>query len=249
MSVVASGRVPTRSVLRETLSETLEESAFHADRGIRPPAQCVRPENVGTAAARLAAATRHELLTFDDPSGCIGQGVPERMLVHAAACIGRIVDRGPEVRQITSRRGLAQDADVGTIRWRHGAQARVIDRIPFRMGVMDRSVALVPIDLDVLYNGMLLVRDPVVVRALVRAHQCSWRSGEDPNATSSDEELPAHLVPVLDCLLAGLTDDAAAARIGLSARTYCRRVGDLLTLLGTTSRFQAGARAARKGWA
>ncbi|MFF7245767.1 DNA-binding response regulator [Embleya sp. NPDC008237] len=246
---VSSGPAPARSVLRESLSETLAESAFHADRGIRPPAQRVRPEHVGAIAARLSAATRHELLTFDDPSGCIGQGVPERMLAHAATCVREVVARVPHVRQITSRRGLARDAEVGTIRWRDGGQARLIDEIPFRMGVMDRSVALVPVDLDVLYNGMLLVRDPVVVRALVRAHQRSWQSGEDPSARPCDEEPPAHLLPVLDCLLAGLTDEAGAARIGLSARTYCRRVGDLLALLGADSRFQAGALAIRKGWA
>jgi len=60
--------------------------------------------------------------------------------------------------------------------------------------------------------------------------------------------LPTHLRPVLEALLAGLTDETAAARLGISGRTYSRRVGELLSALGTTSRFRAGAEAARRGW-
>jgi DNA-binding NarL/FixJ family response regulator len=46
----------------------------------------------------------------------------------------------------------------------------------------------------------------------------------------------------------GLPDHAAAARLGLSPRTYTRRVSELLALLDTTNRFHAGAVAARRGW-
>ncbi|WP_217518832.1 hypothetical protein [Streptomyces lunaelactis] len=45
-----------------------------------------------------------------------------------------------------------------------------------------------------------------------------------------------------------LGDRTAATRPGRSGRTYSRLVGELLTALGTTSRFRAGAEAARRGW-
>ncbi|MFI9311498.1 DNA-binding response regulator [Streptomyces triculaminicus] len=210
----------------------------------------MEPKNVGTASGRLVSRTRHELLTFDDPSGCINGGIPERKLVHAAACVRTVVDnQAAVVRQLTTRKGLAQDAAVGAIPWQDGSQARLIDEIPFRVSIMDRTIAAIPVDLDVFYNGMLLVRDPAVVQTLVRAHRCWWSSGEDPTGHPVADELPGYLRPVLDCLLAGTPDEAAAAHLNLSLRTYSRRVGDLLTTLGVTSRFQAGAAAVRRGWA
>ncbi|MFD0537059.1 hypothetical protein ACFQY7_28315 [Actinomadura luteofluorescens] len=129
--------------------------------------------------ARLAGATRQELLTFDDPSSCVSQGVPERMLRHAAACVRQAAAQVPTLRQITSPQGLAHDADLDTIQWRNGGQARLIEQIPFRLAVFDRTTAVIPLDLDVFYNGMLVIRDPAVVRALTRTHHNSWTSGDD----------------------------------------------------------------------
>ncbi|MEU5877547.1 hypothetical protein [Spirillospora sp. NPDC047279] len=237
-----------RTQVREAVGEALEESAFYSARGVRPPAQRVDAPKVGPMVARLSAAARSELLTFDDPSGCLDQGVPERMLVHAAGCVRRSVAQIPTVRQITSPQGLARDAELGTIQWNGGGKARLIPQIPLRLAVLDRTVALVPLDMDVFYNGMLIVRDPVVVNALATVHAHWWSTGADPSADRDPHELPAHLAPVLAALNEGLTDQAAAARLNLSSRTYTRRVSELLTLLGTTSRFQAGIRATHRGW-
>ncbi|MEU5845687.1 DNA-binding response regulator [Saccharopolyspora shandongensis] len=52
---------------------------------------------------------------------------------------------------------------------------------------------------------------------------------------------------ILEALATGLTDEAAARRIGISLRTYRRRVAELMTLLQARSRFQAGARAGELG--
>jgi Response regulator containing a CheY-like receiver domain and an HTH DNA-binding domain len=232
---------------RDVVGPLLEESALHAARGVRPPARRVEPGGVGALVARLVATARQELLTFDDPSGCVSQGVPERLLTHAAGCMRRAVARVPVVRQITTPQGLARDAGLGTIQWRGGGEARLIEEIPFRMAVFDRTTALLPLDLHVFYNGVLVVRDPVVVGALVRLHRTWWRAGRDVAAREAHEP-PAHLTPVLACLRDGLPDHAAAARLGLSPRTYARRVSELLTLLGAATRFQAAVAAVRRGW-
>ncbi|MFB7510988.1 hypothetical protein [Streptomyces broussonetiae] len=52
---------------------------------------------------------------------------------------------------------------------------------------------------------------------------------------------------VLGCLQEGLIDDVAARKVSMSVRTYRRHVADLMALLGTSSRFQAGARAVETG--
>ncbi|MFC5291172.1 BTAD domain-containing putative transcriptional regulator [Actinokineospora guangxiensis] len=59
---------------------------------------------------------------------------------------------------------------------------------------------------------------------------------------------PAHLRAVLEQLLSGATDTTASRRLGLSPRTYSRRVSELLDYLGVDSRFQAGAEALHRGW-
>jgi hypothetical protein len=54
---------------------------------------------------------------------------------------------------------------------------------------------------------------------------------------------------LLRMLTTGLTDEAAARRMGLSLRTYRRRVAELMRLLESESRFQAGIRAGKLGLA
>ncbi|MER7106220.1 helix-turn-helix transcriptional regulator [Streptomyces sp. NPDC000229] len=200
--------------------------------------------------AALTESARHELLTFDDPAACLGLPIPEPFLELADTCVRTARERVDTVRQIVPRHALSRvtAADAAGAA-RLPGRARLTQSIPFKMIVVDRTVAAIPLDLELLYNGLLLIRDPVVVQALVRAHHAWWETGEDiPARPAPPGPLPAHLRPVLEALLAGLTDETAAARLGISGRTYSRRVGELLTALGTTSRFRAGAEAARRGW-
>ncbi|MEU7283390.1 DNA-binding response regulator [Streptomyces sp. NPDC045431] len=217
----------------------------------RPAGQSVRgTRQICAALAALAESARRELLTFDDPAACLGQSIPQPFLELAGACVRTATERVGTVRQIVPRHALDRvtAADV-TAAARLTGRARLTESIPFKMIVVDRTVAAVPLDLELLYNGLLLIRDPVIVQALVRAHHAWWEAGDDVTATPAPAgSLPPHLRPVLEALLAGLTDETAAARLGISGRTYSRRVGELLAALGTTSRFRAGAEAARRGW-
>jgi DNA-binding NarL/FixJ family response regulator len=73
-------------------------------------------------------------------------------------------------------------------------------------------------------------------------------------ATELAEYLPArppHVdeqgLAILRLLSAGQKDETAARSMGLSVRTYRRRVAELMTLLGAESRFQAGVQARALG--
>lgn len=59
---------------------------------------------------------------------------------------------------------------------------------------------------------------------------------------------PQHLQPVLSQLLTGATDVAASKRLGMSPRTFSRRVSELLDYLGVSTRFQAGVASVDRGW-
>ncbi|MDQ3916806.1 MAG: LuxR C-terminal-related transcriptional regulator [Actinomycetota bacterium] len=49
-------------------------------------------------------------------------------------------------------------------------------------------------------------------------------------------------------LVTGMTDEMAARRLGLSRRTFRRRLKALMDKLGARSRFQAGFMLAETGW-
>ncbi|MFF4171075.1 DNA-binding response regulator [Streptomyces sp. NPDC001744] len=233
-------------------SVTLARSAMNraTAEGQRPAGRPVRgARRISAALAGLAASTRHELLTFDDPVASTAYAIPEPFLELAAACMRSAAERADEVRRIVPRHALPR-LEGGP---RLPGRARLLESIPFKMILVDRTVAAIPLDLELLYNGLLLIRDPVVVRALVRVHRVCWSMAEEPSSpvpspSPPPDDLPPQLRPVLDALLSGLTDEAAATRLGMSARTYSRRVGELMAALGTTSRFRAGAEAARRGW-
>lgn len=72
-----------------------------------------------------------------------------------------------------------------------------------------------------------------------------WEPAPAPQAQSRP---PEHLQPIIEQLLSGATDMTASQRLGLSPRTFSRRVAELLEHLAAESRFQAGVEAACRGW-
>lgn len=74
-------------------------------------------------------------------------------------------------------------------------------------------------------------------------HMESEKRLDEPGSEPSEEELE-----ILRLLSEGHTDDAVANRLGLSKRTYSRRLDLLWSKLGARSRFEAGALASQRGW-
>jgi DNA-binding NarL/FixJ family response regulator len=77
----------------------------------------------------------------------------------------------------------------------------------------------------------------------------AWESATELGVFLRGElpELAPEAREILRALGAGLTDEAAARRLGTSLRTYRRRVAELMAALDTGSRFQAGVRAGELG--
>ncbi|MFF1560700.1 response regulator transcription factor [Streptomyces sp. NPDC058279] len=53
---------------------------------------------------------------------------------------------------------------------------------------------------------------------------------------------------LLKLLASGLTDEVAGKRFGVSLRTVRRQMAALMERLHATSRFEAGLKAAQRGW-
>ncbi|HUN34785.1 MAG TPA: DNA-binding response regulator, partial [Trebonia sp.] len=92
---------------------------------------------------------------------------------------------------------------------------------------------------------------PVLVGGVYSLFNAAWEAAIDLGAYLRGEvpELAPEAREILRTLGAGLTDEAAARRLGTSLRTYRRRVAELMTALDAGSRFQAGVRAGELGLA
>ncbi|MDX6251045.1 MAG: hypothetical protein QOF10_4405, partial [Kribbellaceae bacterium] len=63
-----------------------------------------------------------------------------------------------------------------------------------------------------------------------------------------DTDLSLREREMLRLLSLGATDEVAAAQLGISVRTVRRMVAQIMHRLGARSRFQAGVKAADRGW-
>lgn len=227
----------------------LQRSGRRVRLGQAPPAQPVQGPlaSVWDTITKVRASARSEILGIDDTGYLLDKAVPDAIQRRGPATLRAALGRGARVRQVTSRAGLLADQELGAIVYRAGGEARVVDQVPLKVSIIDRRVAMLPFDLAVLANGFQIVRDPKLVAALVTVHQSLWGAGDEPLGLDRDLP-PRHLAGVVSALASGVTDETAAGRLGLSPRTYSRRVAEVMTMMGAHNRFQAGVEATRRGW-
>ncbi|MFL6129666.1 MAG: response regulator transcription factor [Mycobacteriales bacterium] len=143
---------------------------------------------------------------------------------------------------------LAGDQLRHVLRQRPDLQLRLSRSLVRGVLLVDGEVALVrcapgPAD------PASVIRSPVLLLALEALFAAAWAHAA-PIAGRSRPHQGAHADlgrGVLTQLCAGDTDRQAARRLGVSLRTYRRRVASIMQELGAESRFQAGALAVEAG--
>jgi DNA-binding CsgD family transcriptional regulator len=134
-----------------------------------------------------------------------------------------------------------------------GAEIRTAAAVPMSALVVDAGVVVFPVAPTRTPRrvGVVTVRLSSVVATAMELFERVWVDAVPLGqpAGLDEEDGPAERErELLALLLAGCTDLAAAHRLGISVRTVRRMVSDLMERLGARSRFQAGARAAERGW-
>jgi DNA-binding CsgD family transcriptional regulator/sugar-specific transcriptional regulator TrmB len=132
-----------------------------------------------------------------------------------------------------------------------GGEVRTAPLLPPRMLIFDREVAVVPIDIANTKAGALCTREPGIVASLVAVYEQAWATAIPlgaANARNADGGLTQAERDLLALLAHGMTDDAAAKRLGIGLRTVRRQMAGLMERLGASSRFEAGLKAAQRGW-
>lgn len=136
---------------------------------------------------------------------------------------------------------------------RHARDGRPLEvrvaRIPLLAAfIVDGRAALVCAD-SAVGRRASAIRDPGVIETLQTLFDGIWRNAVVVN---EQVDLGGHarmemVRPILEWLRLGVTDEVAARELSVSVRTYRRYVAEIMALLGASSRFQAGVRAAELG--
>lgn len=157
-----------------------------------------------------------------------------------------LLARGGEIRVLVPGTLLeeAQITPLLTTFATSGAQIRISSHELPTAAIFDRQVGLLSSDRGVQLD---LIRTPEAARAMSMLYDVAWEQAAKLRPAHAAWTQDERLADILKTVSKGYTDDQAARALGLSVRTYRRRVAALLACLGATSRFQAGLRAAQLG--
>ncbi|MFI0090434.1 DNA-binding response regulator [Streptomyces bobili] len=157
-----------------------------------------------------------------------------------------------QVRKLLSPAALADEHSRAHLRELvdQGALVRIASAaLPHETIVIDRRLAILAG-----LNGpggreYTLTTAPTLVGGVYALFDAAWDAATDLKAFLRGEQpqLDTASRTVLRALGSGATDEKAARELGMSLRTYRRRVAVLLTTLDADSRFQAGFRAGELG--
>ncbi|MFI5820880.1 helix-turn-helix domain-containing protein [Streptomyces rishiriensis] len=164
------------------------------------------------------------------------RGVRYRVVLERA-----VLDQPDNMRELTA--ALARDEQV-----------RVVDAVPTKLVVADRSLALVPLTGRSAEPAALVVHASGLLELLSGLFESVWREALPLGlgARGVAERDPATPdvgdLEILSLLLAGMTDASVAKQLDLGLRTVQRRVKGLMELTGATTRLQLGWHAYERGW-
>jgi len=122
-----------------------------------------------------------------------------------------------------------------------GMEHRELPSLPIKLIVVDRRVAVLPLDPHDIGQGALEVRDPPAIEELVARFLSLWATaGTSKNGPTMSIELTPRERAIVSLLAAGHTDSSASACLGLSRRTVVYAVQGLMERCGVQNRFQLG---------
>ncbi|WP_228561522.1 hypothetical protein [Catenulispora rubra] len=170
----------------------------------------------------------------------------------AADQMRSMMEGGLAVRKLYSTTALASEEQrLHLLELRaYGAQVRICAAdLPHETIISDRKAMILAGPTVRGEREFTATTSTALIDAVYSMFDAAWEGAIDL------EDYLGQDLPVIDAdgkallrmLTTGLTDEAAARRMGLSLRTYRRRVAEMMRLLEAESRFQAGVRAGELG--
>lgn len=166
-------------------------------------------------------------------------------------------NRGVGYRVVLEREVLDQPTGITELSAALGRdeQVRVVDKVPTKLVIADRALAMVPLTSHTAEPAALVVHASGLLELLSGLFESVWRDAlplrlsAGGTVTEENTDTPDGTdLEVLSLLLAGLTDASVAKQLDLGLRTVQRRVKRLMELTGVTTRLQLGWHAYERGW-
>lgn len=208
-------------------------------------------EAVNRRVDELTRSIRTHIWVLDRPPYLEwADGRPDTNEIETARTV-QMIEQGIEMRTVYCPESMERPGRFETVvrLSELGEQARMLPSLPFKLRIMDRGLALVSL-VGGSYDSLAVVHPSGLLDALIELFEVYWAkavplTGAKPTTSGLPDEDDLLL---LHMLKAGLKDHAVARQLGVSARTATRRIAAIMAELGTTTRFQAGVEAAKRGW-
>ena len=245
----AEAEQAARQVQVNAMRATLEAIAADHESGLGSERVVIHdnPTSIRSRLEQLALGARHECVSLNPGR----EHKPEDMA--ASKPLNQLaLERGVAIRCVYQDSFRHDPGTLDYARWLTGlgGEVRTVPLVGDLMVIVDAEVALLPRTPGCPADGALEVHAPGIVAALLAMFETKWSIaapfGTVP--TRADDDVPAMTKEVLGLLATGITDEAVANRLGLSARTVRRIVSGVMAEVGAQSRFQVGVEAARRGW-
>ncbi|GGZ84513.1 hypothetical protein GCM10010371_50370 [Streptomyces subrutilus] len=230
----------SRAVVTRMVAERAEQQAHHGERLRGIDAIHGRLELMGRAATVEVLSSQPGIQRAED-------------LAASRPADAAALARGIAMRTLYQDSTRNQPHIATYAHWllSQGGEVRTAPTIPQRMVVVDRVQALVPIDPADTRQGALHVAEPGIIAALLDLFDQAWTTAVPLGATRPEDHrtsITATEREILRLLGTGLTDEAVGQRLGSSSRTVGRHMSSIMERLGASSRFEAGIKAAHRGW-
>lgn len=133
-----------------------------------------------------------------------------------------------------------------------GEEARSLKEVPVKLIIVDRRLALIPLELQPGQERAVLIHASSLLDALVRLFEVLWdraapvnfpsKPGRTPESIPDDEgtQVPAEHDDLAALLVAGLKPEAIARQLKWSPSKVQRRINQLMECLGAETRVQLG---------
>lgn len=238
---------------REELTRLLD--GYHRELGLREP-QAAGLVEVVSGSERVTevwrsvqAEARESVDVFDKSPHIADERDKAQDAEHEHELPGHGFGRGPRVRTIYERSTLLGNGRLAEVQATISADelAAMVPELPVKLALIDRRKALLPVVEDGELTAMMIVRRSPLLEALFELFEAQWSRAMPVPRCESPDRARSGVQELLTMLSAGMTDDAIARQLGVSARTVQRRISELMETLGTRNRFQAGVQVVRHG--
>jgi DNA-binding CsgD family transcriptional regulator len=134
-----------------------------------------------------------------------------------------------------------------------GEQSRVMPGVPTKLVLADDRIALIPLQAaPSVIESIVVVHPSALLQALGALFESLWARALPltlrPDGPLAEEGPTTDEKRLVTLLISGVPDVVIARQLGISYRTFQRRLHGLMGRLGAETRFQAGVRATMLGW-